>query len=252
MSLLSSSPVEVRRASGSAPVRFAFILVLTCPKIAMLLEVLKSEAVGRGLLKPQEEIDLEKAFLLVRDMPYTRASSRDPEIIIREWRGTCSGKHYLLKSLFAELGYASRLIACTTVTHIDPQKAAGKLRRLLEQSGGRFVDVHNYLVLELPGKEMIVDATWPLATQGMGTVVNERFVLGQNHKIACEPLKTWIVPEDRNAQEFKDEILKESFTPQELAHREEFIQTLGKMTNSRWIQFRLWLEKLVKGSARTQ
>jgi hypothetical protein len=40
--------------------------------------------------------------------------------------------------------------------------------------------------------------------------------------------------------------LKESFTPQELAHREEFIKTLGRMTNSRWIKFQLWLERFVK------
>lgn len=218
----------------------------------MLLETLKLKAVERGLLKPEEEIDVKRAFLLVRDMPYTRASSRDPETIIHEWRGTCSGKHYLLKRLFAELGYTSRLIACTTVTYIDPQKVRGKLRKLLEQSEGRFVDVHNYLILELPETEMIVDATWPLATRDMGTVVNERFVLGENHRIACEPLKTWVVPEDRNAQEFKDEILRESFTPQELAHREEFIKTLGKITNSRWIKLRLWLERLVKGSSVNQ
>jgi hypothetical protein len=82
----------------------------------------------------------------------------------------------------------------------------------------------------------------------MGTVVNERFILGEDHRIACEPLKTWVVPEGRNPQEFKDEILKESFTPQELAHREEFIKTLGKVTNSRWIKFRLWLERLVKSA----
>ncbi len=100
----------------------------------MLLETLKSKAVERGLLKPGEDVDLEKAFLLVRDMPYTRASSRDPETIIREWRGTCSGKHYLLKGLFAELGYSLRLIACTTVTQIDPKTVQGKLRTLLEQS----------------------------------------------------------------------------------------------------------------------
>ncbi|HEX6034726.1 MAG TPA: hypothetical protein VFY83_09845, partial [Anaerolineales bacterium] len=127
-------------------------------------------------------------------------------------------------------------------------KVGGKLQRLLEQSEGRFVDVHNYLILELPQNEMIVDATWPLATKGMGTVVNERFVLGESHQIACEPLRTWIVPEDRNPQEFKNEILKESFTLQELAHREEFIKTLGKMTNSRWTKFQLWLERLVKDS----
>jgi len=213
----------------------------------MILDVLKAEAIERGLLKSEDEIDLEKAFTLVRDMPYTRASSRDSETIIGEWRGTCSGKHYLLKALFAELGYSSRLIACTTVAHIDPKEVRGKLRTLLEQSEGRFVDVHNYLILETPEGEMIVDATWPIATKGMGTVVNERFVLGENHQIACEPLKTWDVPDDGDAQKFKDEILRESFTPEELAHREEFIQTLGKMTNSRWIKFLLRLEKFLKG-----
>jgi hypothetical protein len=195
----------------------------------MLLESLKAKAVERGLLKPGEEIDLEKAFILVRDMPYIRASSRDPETIIREWRGTCSGKHYLLKSLFAELGYPSRLIACTAVTMIDPMMVTGKLRELLQQSNGRFVDVHNYLILELPGKEMIVDATWSLDTKGTGTVVNERFVLGEDQQIACQPVKTWVVPEDRNAQDFKDEILKESFSSEELAHREAFIRALGEL-----------------------
>ena len=213
----------------------------------MLLDVLNSKAIEKGLLEPDEGIDVEKAFTLVRDMPYTRASSRDPETIIGEWRGTCSGKHYLLKGLFAELGYSSKLIACTTVAHIDPKDVRGKLRTLLEESDGRFVDVHNYLILETPGGEMIVDATWPLATKGMGTVVNERFVLGEDHQIACEPLKTWVVPEDRDSQEFKDEILKDSFTPEELAHREEFIHTLGVMTNSKWVKFLLRLEKLVKG-----
>ena len=218
----------------------------------MYLEILKSEAVERGLLKPGEDIDAEKAYTLVRDMPYTRASSRDSETIIREWRGTCSGKHYLLKKLFAELSYSSRLIACTTVTHIDPKDVRGKLRKLLQQSNGRFVDVHNYLILDLPEPEgeMVVDATWPMATKGMGTVVNERFVLGQDQKIACVPIKTWVVPEEGNSQEFKNKILKESFTPEELEHRDEFIRTLGKMTNSRFWKFVVWLERLLKGKKR--
>jgi len=217
---------------------------------SMLLDVLKSKAVEKGLLEPEEEIDAEKAFSLVRDMPYTRASSRDSVTIIDEWRGTCSGKHYLLKKLFAELGYPSRLIACTTVAHIDPKEVRWKLRELLEQSDGRFVDVHNYLILELPDGEMIVDATWPLATKGMGTVVNERFVLGEDQQIACEPLKTWVVPEEGDSQEFKNKILEETFTPEELAHREAFIQTLGKMTNSKWIKFLLWLERVMKAKKR--
>ena len=213
----------------------------------MLLKTIKSKAIERGILTPNDEIDLEMAFTLVRDMPYTRASSRDPETIIHEWLGTCSGKHYLLKDLFAELGYSSRLIACTTTVHIDPKESKGKLRKLLQQSNGEFVDVHNYLILELPEKEMIVDATWPISTKGMGTVVNERFVLGENQNIACKPIKIWVVPEDRDSQEFKDEILKDSFTPQQLEHRDEFIKTLGEMTNSKFWKFVVWLEKFMKG-----
>jgi hypothetical protein len=213
----------------------------------MLLELLKSKAIEKGFLKSEDEIDAEKAFLLVRDMPYIRASSRDPETIIREWRGTCSGKHYLLKGLFAELGYASHVMACTTVGHIDPQKVWGKLRKLLRQSDGRFVDVHNYLVLELPAGEMIVDATWPISNKGMGTVINERFVLGESQKIAVEPIQSWVVPDDRDSQEFKDEILKESFTPEELAHRDEFVKMLSKVTNSRLVKLLLRLQRLVKG-----
>jgi hypothetical protein len=216
----------------------------------MLLETLKSEAIQRGLLKSDEEIDIRKAFFLVRDMPYTRASSRDLETIIHEWRGTCSGKHYLLKKLFAELGYQSKLIACTTVNHIDPRSVHGKLRKLLEGSNGRFVDVHNYLILELPdGGEIIVDATWPLATKEMGLVVNEDFVLGVNHQIATKPIKTWVVPEEGDSQEFKDMILKESFTPDELAHRDEFIKELGVVTNSPWTKLLVWWQKLLKGSS---
>jgi hypothetical protein len=214
----------------------------------MLLETLRSKAVERGILNPEEVLDAEKAFLLVRDMPYTRASARDPETIIREWRGTCSGKHYLLKALFHELGYTSRLIACTTVAHIDPKEVRWELRKLLEQSGGRFVDVHNYLLLETPEGEMIVDATWPVATKGMGTVVNEHFVMGENHQIACEPLKTWVVPDERDPQEFKNQILKDSFSPEELEHREKFIKALGKLTNSWWVRFLLRMERFVKGT----
>jgi hypothetical protein len=93
---------------------------------------------------------------------------------------------------------------------------------------------------------MNVDATWPLGLKGMGVVVNENFVRGQNQQIACEPVKSWVVPDNRNAQEFKDKILRESFTAKELAHREEFIKTLGVMTNSRWIKFLLKLETLIK------
>ena len=50
---------------------------------------------------------------MVRGIPYQRTSTREPEAIIQEWRGTCSGKHYLLDQIFREEGLESRVIMCT-------------------------------------------------------------------------------------------------------------------------------------------
>ena len=188
-----------------------------------LVENLAAEGERRGLLNPGQQVDLAAAFRLVRDMPYRRASDRQPETLIQEWRGTCSGKHYLLKDLFEELGTHSQVIACTSIEPIDEEKTPNQIHGLWVAAGGRFVDVHNYLVLELPESEMVVDATWPLGYQKYGLKVNEEFVLGKDQQIACKPNQTWVVPEDGDPQAFKEQLLREHFTPHELAFRDAFI-----------------------------
>jgi hypothetical protein len=193
-----------------------------------LLDLLAAEAARRDLFAADSAMDAATAFRLVRDMPYIRASSREPETIIREWRGTCSGKHYLLQALFAELGLTARLIACTSVRQFTPETLPPALYELLAPANGRFVDVHNYLILELPdGGEMIVDATWPQASKVFGLVVNEHFVWGEDQAIAAEPQQNWVVPPGEDAQAFKeDHLLATHFTPEELAAREAFLQAL--------------------------
>lgn len=195
----------------------------------MLIENLQTEAAQRGLISEDQPIDAATAFELVRDMTYQRASDRKPETLIREWRGTCSGKHYLLQALFAELGMHSRLIACTTETRLDPNQAHEKLRPILERGGGRVVDVHNYLILEHPQGEMVVDATWPADYEQYGLVVNKRFEPGIDQHIAADPIEKWVVPPDQDPQAFKDQILREHFTPHELQVREDFVRTLGEL-----------------------
>lgn len=190
---------------------------------------LHAEAVKRGLLDEKAAIDEATAFYLVRDMPYIRASSREPATIIREWRGTCSGKHYLLKALYAEMGIPSRLIACTSVTEIAPERLDPLLRPIMERGNGRFVDVHNYLILELPEGDMVVDATWPVSVKDTGLVVNEVFIPGQDQSLACTPVQNWVVPDDQDPQEFKDYLLTAHFSPEELAVRDDFVLALGQM-----------------------
>jgi len=193
-----------------------------------LVEKLAAEAQGRGLLEQSQQVDMAAAFRLVRDMPYQRSSDRQPATLIREWRGTCSGKHYLLKDLFEELGTHSQVIACTSIEPIDEEKTPEEIHDLWVAAGGRFVDVHNYLVLEFPEGEMVVDATWPVGVEKYGLKVNEEFVLGKDQQIACTPNQTWVVPEDRDPQVFKEQLLREHFTPHELAFRDAFIIALSE------------------------
>ncbi len=194
-----------------------------------LLALLKQEAVKRNLLDTEANIDAAAAFYLVRDMPYIRASSREPETIIREWRGTCSGKHYTLKALFAELGIESQVMACTDIYEFNLEKTPDEVKEALAITDLKFVDVHNYLRLNLDEGHMVVDATWPLMSEPFGTVVNKEFVLGQSQQIACEPIQTWIVPEDRDPQEFKDELLRSNFTEDELLHRDKIIRLINQL-----------------------
>jgi len=196
-----------------------------------LLDLLKSEAINRGLLDSGAVLDAGLVFPLVRDMPYQRASDRRPKTTIAEWRGTCSGKHYLLQMLFEELGLPSTLIACTSITPVDPDEVEPEMQQLYEAANRRFVDVHNYLLVSVPdGSQMVVDATWPLSTKKFGMVVNEDFILGQDQELATKPVETWVVPPDSDAQAFKDQLLKEHFTPAELQFRKVVIEELSKST----------------------
>ena len=105
------------------------------------------------------------------------------------------------------------------------------MQPLYEASNRRFVDVHNYLLVSIPGgKEMVVDATWPLSTKKHGMLVNEEFIMGQDQALATKPVERWVVPPDEDAQAFKDQLLIEHFTPEELQFREVVIEALSEQT----------------------
>jgi hypothetical protein len=60
-------------------------------------------------------------------------------------------------------------------------------------------------------------------------VVNEEFILGQDQHIASSPTRIWEVPTGTDPQAFKDELLRQNFTPHELEVRDEYIRTLGEL-----------------------
>ena len=190
------------------------------------LSLLERESRKHGLLSDGESLSAARAFALVRDMPYRRASSRKPEAIVEEWRGTCSGKHYLLADIFRELGLESRVIMCThrftpeNTRHFPPE-----LRELVAVS--LVPDVHTYLRVNTDEGWTVVDATWPSSAGPLGMMVNREFVPGRDMTIACDPIETLPVPEGMDPQEFKEQVIRE-FCGESSQVRDEFIEGLGR------------------------
>jgi hypothetical protein len=191
-----------------------------------LIPVLRAAAQERGALGADASVDAATAFALVRDMPYRRASSRDPKVTIEEWRGTCSGKHILLQALFLELGLAATMILAP---HEFSEDTAPWLPPdLLDEVRREAVpDVHNFLRVQ-PAFEadwITVDATWPLPARDLGMPVNEHFVVGRDMTIAADPIEVHHVPPDADPTEMKQRIL-EDLSPDQRKRREAFLGRL--------------------------
>ena len=191
-----------------------------------LISLLESESRKRGLLPDGESLSAERAFALVRDMPYRRASSRKPEAIVEEWRGTCSGKHYLLADIFREMGLESRVIMCThRFTADNTGHFPAELRDLVAH--GPVPDVHTYLRVKTAQGWMVVDATWPSSAGPLGMTVNQKFAPGRDMTIACDPIKTLPAPEGMDPQEFKEQVIAE-FCGDSSQVRDDFIEGMGR------------------------
>ena len=190
-----------------------------------LLADFKAAAVARRRFPDDERLTPASIFVLVRDMPYERASTPLAETAMHEWRGTCSAKHYLLRALYREFGLHSILIhAACEITAVGWPWLPSGLKDALQE--GPIPDVHTFLRLDIGNEWMTVDATWPLAAGQLGLPVNERFEAGRDMKVACEPDELFHVPEDVDPQAFKDVILGRHVGGQ-VDRRDRFIEALS-------------------------
>ena len=198
---------------------------------AALARVLLDEARKRGLVQGEAELSarlsVSEIFSLIRDMPYLRASSREPKVILEEWRGTCSGKHYLLKELFQERGLEARIVMCTHYfTEENSPHFPAALRAQL--ADGPVPDVHTYIRLRDQDNEgwTRVDATWPSSAADLGMRVNRQYQPGVDMKLACDPIDHFEVPENMDPQAYKEELIQ-SFCGPKMSQRELLIEGLG-------------------------
>jgi hypothetical protein len=165
-------------------------------------------------------------FEHVREIPYVYPASRDPVEVLREWRGSCSGKHYLLGELFRLLDLPVRHMICTHRFNESPLVFPPPMQQMLEKN--QIVDLHDYLQIEVDGVWIDVDATWERGLREFGFPVNEDWD-------GCHPMLLSVVPEDVSVAERDPERLKEELlsklTPRQRMLRKQFLDALNG-----WVQ----------------
>ena len=130
-------------------------------------------AIDRGVVK---------LFERVRDIPFGRMGSRDPWDVYQRNMGTCSGKHFLLRELYAGLGLEVKDMICLQrwkdLTWF-PDDTYGvvdfpdELLEMMEET--EIVDFHNYLLVLREGRWVRVDASLDLPLTRLGFYTTEEW-----------------------------------------------------------------------------
>jgi hypothetical protein len=165
-------------------------------------------------------------FEKVRDIPYAYPSSRDPLEVLKNNCGSCSGKHYLLGSMYSLLNLPARHMICTHRFNESPIVFPDEMQDMLCKN--EIVDLHDYLQVDVGGTWVDVDATWESGLRAFGFPVNEDWD-------GRTPMALSVVPEEFTLVERDPERQKEAMlsklTPRQRALRKQFLEAL-----TRWVQ----------------
>ena len=178
--------------------------------------------------------DLRHILFSIRDIPYGRPTNNTPEDVLREWRGTCSGKHLALHDILTSLGYVSRfyMAQCRITPHVDwiPRR----VREKIPEEG--IWDVHNFLKIEIDHREVVVDITWPESLQKDGFPVTSSWDGKENFNLAVSSIEKHVeIPANQDGLNYKKQWLRE-LNPGAMAKcREEFIEALSDHLLSRMV-----------------
>jgi hypothetical protein len=115
---------------------------------------------ARARLAPEPALtDVVEA---IRAMPYRRPTDRTPAGVVREWAGTCSTKHALLRQLVAERFSHSTCRLVHRVYRVTPELARARFgpaaATAVPPEG--LLDVHTYATIERDGHSAVVDVTF--------------------------------------------------------------------------------------------
>ncbi|MFC1810651.1 hypothetical protein ACFLZH_04075 [Patescibacteria group bacterium] len=166
-------------------------------------------------------------FEKVRDIPYGDIGSRNPDDVLKMNKGTCSGKHELLKKLFIEIGVEVKdFIVMHTFNDLNVNYPEN-IKEILKRT--EISDPHNFIKILVDEKWLTVDATWDKPLKGLGFPINENWD-GESNMDLCVAEGEKIFEVDDPISSKKEEINK--FPENVKKDRRIFLQELTKWLDS--------------------
>ena len=124
-------------------------------------------------------------FEKVRDIPYGNIGSRNPLDVYKHNKGTCSGKHELLKALYKELGISVKdFIIMHRFKHL-PVEFPKEIQTMLDKTD--IIDPHNFFKIKRDEKWLTIDITWDKALKKLGFPVNLNWNGRSEMQVAVAP-----------------------------------------------------------------
>jgi hypothetical protein len=169
--------------------------------------------------------ELPDLYHAVRNIPYGSVGERDPEKVITNNVGSCSGKHILLRDLLRQTGRDAEII--TIFAHFNrgvPSHPAmpADLRAMID--GDPVCDFHHYVRVREDHHWLKLDATWHDALMPFGFPVNRNWRGTGDTVLAATPVREYSAVEDLAA--WKAELLAQ-LSPAEHEKRTRFF---GRLT----------------------
>ncbi len=124
---------------------------------------------------------------IVRDIPYGDIGSRDPKDVYEKNKGTCSGKHELLKELYKELRIPVKDFIAMHKFNNPKIEYPPEIKKMLNQL--EMLDPHNFFKILIDDKWICVDSTWDKPLKKFGFVVNEKWDGKSDMKLCVVPSK---------------------------------------------------------------
>lgn len=149
------------------------------------------------------DVTVVTLFKKVRDIPYGDIGSRDPLEVYRQQKGTCSGKHALLKKLYITLGIPVKDGIIMHSFNKLPILFPENIQHVFSEH--EIIDPHNFIQIKRNNTWLTLDVTWDIGLKKIGFPVNENWSGFENLELSV--VKKGNVYETENVMELKQQLI---------------------------------------------